>query len=116
MTVIYHVTKQSIIFIMNISHLFFSEESRVSLFVGSEVRSIDIQPGNRALTLESQTLLGRESGSHLRACVGVTGSTGGPGTSGRSSSFPTIHILIFICQMNIVPNSPILSRKYASEI
>ena len=58
--------------------------------VGLEVRGVDVEPGNGALPLESQALLGREAAGHLSAGVGVATDAGGLGLGGGLASLPNL--------------------------
>ena len=58
--------------------------------VGLEVGSVDVKPGNRALPLESEALLGREAAGHLSAGVGVAADAGGLGLGGRLAGLPNL--------------------------
>lgn len=58
--------------------------------VGLEVGSVDVEPGNRALPLESEALLGREAAGHLSAGVGVAADAGGLGLGGRLAGLPNL--------------------------
>ena len=68
--------------------MYLFEESRVSLLVCTEGWTVCIQPSNRTLALQCQTLNGWERRSHLGTCISRTGSTGGFGCSRWWSSFP----------------------------
>lgn len=96
-----------------------AEESRVSLLVSGEVRSVDIQSSNRTLSLKGGALDWGKVGGHLGTGSGITGSSCGLGISAWLSSFPdlsgVIDIVLVHCSGNTWGNNSTKDGKSGTE-
>jgi hypothetical protein len=78
------------------SHYYYLfKESGVGLLIRREVGRVDVQPGNRTLPLERQSLDGGEGGRHLGARVGITCDARGASGGGGGSGFPALFYVSF---------------------